>query len=289
MSQNEFPLVSVLLTAYNREKYIAEAIESVLDSTYKNFELIIVDDCSSDNTVQIARRYEKLDTRINIYVNERNLDQFPNRNKAATYAKGKYIKYLDSDDKIYDWGLQYCVELMEKYPQAGMGLFRAHNKVEEEYLDSKEAVRNHFFRNPFLNIGPSGIILKREAFDQAGYYSTDYGVPSDMYFNIKLASLFPVVILEKEFFFYRTHEGQEIRNEYSYLYNTYPYLRDLMAFHGIPLNKIEKNQLLTKAKRDFIIHCLKYVKKTRTITPAIKAFKHSRMGLKGFISGLFNK
>ena len=54
----EQPLVSVLMTAYNREKYIAEAIESVLASTCKNFELIIVDDCSADNTVAIARGYE---------------------------------------------------------------------------------------------------------------------------------------------------------------------------------------------------------------------------------------
>ena len=53
------PLVSILMTAYNREKYIAEAIESVLASTYKNFELIIVDDCSKDGTVAIAKTYQQ--------------------------------------------------------------------------------------------------------------------------------------------------------------------------------------------------------------------------------------
>ena len=64
VGESDFPLVSVLMTAYNREKYIAEAIESVLASTYKNFELIIVDDCSKDKTVEIARRYAKKDQRI---------------------------------------------------------------------------------------------------------------------------------------------------------------------------------------------------------------------------------
>jgi glycosyltransferase involved in cell wall biosynthesis len=69
------PLVSVLMTAYNREKYIAEAIQSVLSSSYTNFELIIVDDRSSDRTVEIARSFEKRDSRIRVYVNEQNLTQ----------------------------------------------------------------------------------------------------------------------------------------------------------------------------------------------------------------------
>ena len=74
-------LVSVLMTSFNREKYIAEAIESVLASTYKDFELIIVDDCSKDNTVGIAKKYEELDSRVKVYINEVNLGDYPNRNK----------------------------------------------------------------------------------------------------------------------------------------------------------------------------------------------------------------
>src|SRR5260370_37746092 len=94
----EKPLVSVLMTAYNREKYIAQAIESVLASTYTNFELIIVDDRSTDYSVEIARGYERKDKRVRVHVNEKNLGDYPNRNKAASYAVGKYIRYLDSDD-----------------------------------------------------------------------------------------------------------------------------------------------------------------------------------------------
>jgi glycosyltransferase involved in cell wall biosynthesis len=289
MIDDKSPLVSVLMTAYNREKYIAEAIESVLNSTYKNFELIIVDDASADNTVSIAKKFESNDNRIKVYVNQQNLSQWPNRNVAAKYANGRYIKYLDSDDTIYDWGLAYCVELMEKYPGAGMGIFRAQNKVEEEYLHPKEAVNKHFFENSFLNIGPSGIILRRDAFEKAGRYNPDYGVPSDMYFNIKMASLFPVVMLKKEFFFYREHEGQEIKNRYSYLYYSYPYLRDIMKLPELPLSEKQKIKLVTKAKRDFLIHCLRYIKSTHKLAPSYAAFKHSGMGLKDVLSGILNK
>src|SRR5665647_2829415 len=98
-------LVSVLMTAYNREKYNEEAIESVLTSSYNNWELIIVDDCSKDSTVDIAEKYARLDKRVHVYKNERNLGQFGNRNKAASYAKGVYLKYVDSDDIIYPLSL----------------------------------------------------------------------------------------------------------------------------------------------------------------------------------------
>lgn len=289
MKVNKKPLVSVLMTSYNREKYIAEAIESVLNSTYKNFELIIVDDCSKDKTVSIAKEYLDKDQRINLYINDKNLHQFPNRNKAASYATGKYIKYLDSDDMIYEWGLEYCVELMEKYPDAGMGIFQAQNKVDEEYLLSEEAVNKHFFRSSFLNIGPSGIILRRDAFENAGRYNPNYGVPSDMYFNIKLASMFPVVMLKKEFFFYREHEGQEIKNRNSYLFYNYPYLRDVLKLTELPLKENKKTELLLKAKKNFLKECLRSIRDTRKIKPALQAFKLSQMNFKDVLSGILNK
>src|SRR6266404_3983608 len=115
------PTVSVLTTAYNREKYIAQAIESVLASSFKDFELIIVDDCSKDHTVEIARRYTG-DSRVQIHVNERNLGQFQNRNHAASLARGKYLKYLDSDDFIYPHGVAVMVDAMERFPDAALAL-----------------------------------------------------------------------------------------------------------------------------------------------------------------------
>ncbi|MGN6267183.1 MAG: glycosyltransferase family 2 protein [Ginsengibacter sp.] len=289
MMTNIQPLVSVLMTSYNREEFIGEAIESVLDSTYHNFELIIVDDSSTDKTVSIAKGFLEKDQRIKLFINEKNIQQFPNRNKAASYATGKYLKYLDSDDRIYHWGLQYCVELMEKYPKAGMGIFQAQNMLDEEYLVQEEAVNNHFFRNKFLNIGPSGIILRRDAFEKAGRYNPDYGVPSDMYFNIKMASLFPVVMLKKEFFFYREHEGQEIKNRFSYLLYNYPYMRDILKLPELPLSEEKKTTLLLKARKNFLKECIKNVIKNRKIKPVYQAFKNSQMNIMDLISGILNK
>src|SRR3977135_506019 len=95
------PLVSVLLTVYNREPYLAASIESALAQTWGAFEIIIVEDRSTDGSVEIARRYERLDRRIRIVVNERNYGQFANRNHAASLASTPYLKFHDSDDVMY--------------------------------------------------------------------------------------------------------------------------------------------------------------------------------------------
>jgi len=91
MRINKIPKISILTTVYNREKYLAACIESVLASSYQNWELIIVDDVSTDTSVAIAKSYEKKDARIKVYVNAQNLGDYPNRNKAASYAKGKML------------------------------------------------------------------------------------------------------------------------------------------------------------------------------------------------------
>jgi len=280
-------LVSVLMTSYNREKYIAEAIESVLVSSYTNFELIIVDDCSNDNTVEIARNYALKDSRIRLYVNEKNLDQFPNRNKAASYAKGKYLKYCDSDDKLFDWTLDYCVQMMEKYPKAGMGILKLNKAIKEEYLLPRDAINKNFFEHSFLSIGPSGTILKREAFESIGLYNSEYGVPSDMYFNLKMAASFPIVLLDKVFFFYREHDSQEIKNKYSYVCFNFKYLDDALNIPKFPLTVGQKNIVLKKAKRDFVITFFIFLKDTGNLKKALKAYRISGIGIVNFLKGIF--
>src|SRR5690606_9160947 len=102
---DKLPLISVLMTAYNREKFIADSIKSVLASDFTNFELIIVDDASTDQTVCIAQKFASEDERVRVIINEKNLGDYSNRNHAAKFARGSYIKYLDSDDYIYPHGL----------------------------------------------------------------------------------------------------------------------------------------------------------------------------------------
>lgn len=91
-------MISIALAAYNGEKYIGEQIDSILVQTYQDFELIVCDDCSTDNTWQILEEYTKRDRRIKIYRNETNLGFKKNFEKAITLCKGDYVALSDQDD-----------------------------------------------------------------------------------------------------------------------------------------------------------------------------------------------
>jgi glycosyltransferase involved in cell wall biosynthesis len=146
---NSNPLVSILMTAYNRELFIREAIESVLKNTYQNFELIIVDDGSKDQTVNIANDYAQKDCRIKVFVNENNIGDYPNRNRAASYAKGKYIMFCDSDDSLIQNGVERCIESMFKFPTAKFGMYWAYYERDPFIRTPSESSKKISLGNPF--------------------------------------------------------------------------------------------------------------------------------------------
>jgi glycosyltransferase involved in cell wall biosynthesis len=165
------PLVSVLMTAYNRDRFIAEAIESVLKQTYSNFELIIVDDCSTDKTPDIARSFQLKDSRIRFYINDKNLGDYHNRNKAASFAKGVYLKYLDADDVLYPNGLSEMVKAIELYPAAAFGLQCPSTLLHfqlPQILYPKDSLNKHYFNGGVFISGPSGSIIRKDIFDKVG-------------------------------------------------------------------------------------------------------------------------
>jgi teichuronic acid biosynthesis glycosyltransferase TuaG len=92
------PLVSVIMPAYNAEEYISEAVQSVMAQTYTNWELLILDDCSTDGTADKARCFSDLDPRITLYSNPKNIGVALTRNKGMALAKGSWVALLDSDD-----------------------------------------------------------------------------------------------------------------------------------------------------------------------------------------------
>ncbi len=105
-------LVSIIVPNYNSEKFLKETIDSVLAQTYENWELLIVDDCSTDGSVEIIRSYK--DSRIVLYENETNCGAAYSRNVALQKARGKWIAFLDSDDLWTEEKLEKQVAFMEE-------------------------------------------------------------------------------------------------------------------------------------------------------------------------------
>ena len=106
-------LVSIIMPSYNTAPFIGESIQSVLAQSYKDWELIIVDDCSSDNTDQIVKPFLS-DERIKFFKNEKNSGAALSRNRALREAKGRWIAFLDSDDLWMSEKLEKQIEFMEK-------------------------------------------------------------------------------------------------------------------------------------------------------------------------------
>lgn len=107
-------LVSVIMPAYNAEMFVDESICSVLNQKYKNWELIIVDDCSSDNTVSVVQKYVEEDSRIHLYCQKVNSGSAAARNKGISKANGRYIAFLDADDLWFTDKLQKQISFMKE-------------------------------------------------------------------------------------------------------------------------------------------------------------------------------
>lgn len=211
------PLVSVLMTCYNREKFLAAAIESVLWQTFTDFELIIVDDRSTDRSVEIANQYASRDARIRVVLNETNLGQFNNRNYAMTLARGKYIKYHDSDDLMYPHCLAVMVAPMEAEPRAGFGLSTGwcwQGGPCPMLLTPKMCYQREFLGFGMFNAGPAGALFRTEVLRELGCFE-DLGVGSDNIFWLKACARYNVMLLPADLFWYRLHSGQEFQSQKS--------------------------------------------------------------------------
>ena len=109
-----YPLVSILIPLYNAEKYFSETMESLLAQTYKNIEIIIVDDGSTDNSLKIARQYEEQHKHIKVYTQENSGGQVA-RNRAFELSKGDYIQHFDADDIMHPDKIASQMEVLREY------------------------------------------------------------------------------------------------------------------------------------------------------------------------------
>lgn len=253
MENSEKPLVSVLMTTYNREKYLAQAIESVLASTYQNFELLVVDDQSKDKSLEIARDYASRDARVISVLNEKNLGDYPNRNKAASLAKGKYLKYVDADDMIYPTGLQTLVEGMERFPEAGFGLSSLPQDKFKMYpfvLSPAEAYKRHYFQQQLFHKAPLSAIILKKAFEEVGGFSGRRYLGDFEMWHV-LAARFPVVLMQQGVVWYREHEEQEMQHNRTDFTVPFKYIKcseEMLLKEVCPLNSIDRDRALKLVK-----------------------------------------
>ena len=289
------PLVSVLMAAYKAEKYIGEAIESVINSHYSNWELIIVDDKSPDNTLGVAREYETKDSRIKVYVNEVNLGDYPNRNKVASLATGKYLKYLDNDDVLYHYSLDYMVDAMENEPAAGLAIGFSIIDDDKPYPILKKPVevyKDEFLNKGFLGYGPSAAIIRHEVFKEFNGFSGKVFV-GDQELWLKIGAMYPIIKLQPALIWYRSHPEQESKRERKDLTNyniRFKICKDALEINKNLFSEEEYLYATKKMKRNYARLLCKNILTPGQTKAALKTWKSSGLsfieltdGFKGYI------
>ena len=169
------PLVSVLLPVYNGEEYLAEAIQSILDQTYKRFELIIINDGSSDRSAEIIRSYH--DDRITALEQE-NCGLASTLNRAISMVQGKYLARQDQDDISLPQRFEKQVAFLDSHPAYGMvgtwaeiwDNIRKTDRVHRHPVDSLVLKFELLFNNPFVH---SSMMIRKTAIEKVGMYSLD--------------------------------------------------------------------------------------------------------------------
>lgn len=242
--KNMQPLVSVLIPAYNHEKYVQETINSVIDQTYQNIELIIVDDGSPDKTLEkineLKKACEKRFTRFVVQTQE-NQGTCTTLNRLLEFAQGEYVYIIASDDKMSADAIETLysfLSLNDDYALAvGGNLFmdgdskqcywdayknRVYNKKDAVFLSFSDflirlASRVDFLSDEFgsyesLLIGnyiPNGYLIRKSIFDKIGYFTKEAPL-EDYYLMLQISKYAKMKYIPKQLFYYRWHDANTI-------------------------------------------------------------------------------
>ena len=205
------PAVSVLMTAYNVQKYIGLAIESILSQTFSDFEFIILDDASTDRTWQIIQDYSKNDSRITALKNETNLGISASRNRLVSIAKGKYIVWQDADDISLLPRLEKQYQFMEANPQVGicggwLHFFNQDRNISIRKYRSQDAdLRRRIFR--YSPVAQPAAIIRKDALEKTGRYDESLAVAEDLDMSFRLGRDCQFANLPEIIVKYREHSG----------------------------------------------------------------------------------
>lgn len=197
--------VSVVLPTYNGERYIEEAVRSVLKQTYQNLELIVVDDCSTDGTAEVVRRYAQQDGRIHLIRNAENQKLPRSLNIGFRQAAGDYLTWT-SDDNYYDEdAIEEMVSFLERNPQAAMVYCDMYDLCEDGTRMRSNRVRPARYLYSGSNFGAC-FLYRRQAAEIVGEYDPDMFLAEDYDYVLRISKQFAVCHFPICKYTYRIHQ-----------------------------------------------------------------------------------
>lgn len=212
--------VSVVIPTYNRANFLSQAIQSVLSQSYSNFELIVVDNASTDNTQEVVSFFS--DSRLQYVRNKENIGMLPNWNKCLELATGDYIYVLGDDDMPHQGFLKTCISILEEHKGVGF-VFTHCNKVSEDsqlirlwgynfptpgYMSGKDYLLT-IIKYGCNITNSSATVIRKSAINKVGFFQ-DIITKNTFDFNmwIRIASMYDVYFVDDVLVDYRIHPGQ---------------------------------------------------------------------------------
>lgn len=201
-------LISIVLPVYNGARFLRESIESILNQTYTNWELLILDDCSTDDTSEISKEYAARDCRIQYHRNQVNLRLPGNLNRGFSLAVGEYLTWTSDDNCFRPMALERMVNTLEANPQAD--LVYASYQVMDEYGNRKQIMqadpmgKDHIWGS---NVVGACFLYTRKAYEEVGDYDVDLLLVEDFDYWQRMMMKFEAVPLDEVLYDYRWHDA----------------------------------------------------------------------------------
>ncbi len=301
------PKFSVCIPVYNGSEYLHQCIDSILSQTFTDFEIVIVDDCSTDSSEDIVKEYQKLDGRIRYYKNQTNLGLVKNWNTCIHYAEGSWIKFVFQDDYIEN----HCLATLDRHTDSSDFIFHKRKflltgevetnlynfytseKANRSISDSdrnfspeelSQRIWNEFGFNFFGE--PSNVAFAKRTIDKIGYFNNTLIHLCDYEFWIRLASNNGGVYIADTLSTFRVHaKAESTVNTLSRKFR-YQYLDKLIVLHELISSAVYSNfrksvnsQLkdLRKEKGILIRKCSEFLLRTTDLTLRKKYWKELRL------------
>jgi glycosyltransferase involved in cell wall biosynthesis len=203
------PLISCIVPAFNAERFLGEALDSILAQTWRPLEVIVVDDGSTDGTAGVAERYGERIT----YICQANAGPAAARNRGLDAATGAYVAFLDADDVWHEEKLSRQMARFDARPELELCLAHIQNFWEPEFKDEEDRLRDHRFSKPIPAYVTQAMLARRTLFDVVGQFDTTLRIVDDTDWFLRAADrgtvteVMPVVLISR-----RLHESNISRD-----------------------------------------------------------------------------
>jgi len=275
------PLVSICIPVYNGEPYIFKTLNSVLNQTYKNIEVIIFDDCSTDKSAEVIKTFK--DSRITYHLNDKNYGAFNNFQKCVEACNGDFIKLLNHDDLLKPNAIEAQVNVLINNPDVSICITATNviNEFDEIIINrqlyrksvkinGKKIVKKTLLKGRNIYGEPSTVLFRRDKSRQVGNFSNELHISSDLDYWIRLSYVGDVYYINEFLSDWRLSSTNDTSRLFFKKFKTLLIDWDILLkrhseFNVIKLNKIDK--LISKISLVIMLF-IKYIfllyNKTRT-------------------------